>query len=125
MKAVFDTNIVIDALNGSDEADQEYSRYERVFISPIMWMEVMVGASKQDEASVRDFLPTQFEILPVDEQVAEEAVGLRRSHRIRLPDAIIGATACVNQVTLVSRNIKDFHADWDGICIPYILKPGP
>jgi len=30
MKAVFDTNIVIDALNGLDEADQEYSRYERV-----------------------------------------------------------------------------------------------
>jgi predicted nucleic acid-binding protein len=124
MKAVFDTNIVIDALNGLDEADQEFSRYERVFISRITWMEVMVGASSQDEASVRDFLSTQFETLPVDEQVAEEAVGLRRRHHIRLPDAIIWATARVNQVELVSRNTKDFHADWDGIRVPYVLKPG-
>ncbi len=32
MIAVFDTNIVIDALNGVAEADTEYSRYERVLI---------------------------------------------------------------------------------------------
>jgi hypothetical protein len=30
MIAVFDTNIVIDALNGVGNADHEYSRYERV-----------------------------------------------------------------------------------------------
>ena len=39
MIAVFDTNIVIDALNGVDEADVEYNRYERVMISLITWME--------------------------------------------------------------------------------------
>jgi len=32
MIAVFDTNIVIDALNGVAEADTEYGRYERVLI---------------------------------------------------------------------------------------------
>ena len=30
MLAVFDTNIVIDALNGVTEADTEYNRYERL-----------------------------------------------------------------------------------------------
>jgi hypothetical protein len=30
MLAVFDTNIVIDALNGVEQADEEYNRYERV-----------------------------------------------------------------------------------------------
>lgn len=44
MVAVFDTNIVIDALNGRPEADAEYSRYERVLISRVTWMEVLVGA---------------------------------------------------------------------------------
>ena len=43
MNAVFDTNIVIDALNGVSEADDEYARYERVLISRITWMEVLVG----------------------------------------------------------------------------------
>ena len=39
MEAVFDANIVIDALKGVDEADIEYNRYERVMISLITWME--------------------------------------------------------------------------------------
>jgi hypothetical protein len=43
MIAVFDTNIVIDALNGVTDADVEYSRYARVLISRITWIEVMVG----------------------------------------------------------------------------------
>jgi predicted nucleic acid-binding protein len=42
MRAVFDTNIVIDALKGVPAVDEEYSRYERVFISLITWMEVLV-----------------------------------------------------------------------------------
>jgi hypothetical protein len=47
MIAVFDTNIVIDALNGVTQADDEYSRYERVLISLITWMEVLVGTEKR------------------------------------------------------------------------------
>jgi hypothetical protein len=35
MKAVFDTNLVIDALNGISAADIEYRRYARVLISRI------------------------------------------------------------------------------------------
>jgi predicted nucleic acid-binding protein len=123
MKAVFDTNIVIDALNGLNEADQEYNRYERVFISRITWMEILVGTTEKDKISMRDFLETQFEIAPLDEKVAEEAIRLRRAHHIRLPDAIIWATARVNGVELVSRNTKGFHANWDRIRVPYELKP--
>jgi len=37
VNAVFDTNIVIDALNGVSAADVEYRRYERVLISRITW----------------------------------------------------------------------------------------
>ena len=48
MIAVFDTNIVIDALNGVELADSEYNRYERVLISLITWMEVLVGAEGDD-----------------------------------------------------------------------------
>jgi len=54
MNAVFDTNIVIDALNGVANVDTEYSRYERVLISRITWMEVMVGAQDK-EVETRDF----------------------------------------------------------------------
>ena len=43
MIAVFDTNVVIDALNGLSEADAEFDLYERVIISRITWMEILVG----------------------------------------------------------------------------------
>ena len=121
--ALFDTNIVIDALNGIAEADVEYNRYARVLISRITWMEVMVGAH-EDETQVRDFLDTQFDVVALDLAVAEKAVQLRRSRRLRLPDAIIWATAQVYDTVLVTRNTKDFDADWEGIRVPYQLSPG-
>lgn len=120
--AVFDTNIVIDALSGLSEADEEYLRYERVLISRITWMEVLAGV-QGDDVQVRDFLQTLFEIVPLDLVVAETAVALRRAHRVRLPDAIIWATAKVNNAVLVSRNTKDFSPDWDGIRVPYKIAP--
>ena len=120
MIAVFDTNIVIDALNGVAEADAEYSRYERVLISRVTWMEVLIGA-EGDDANLRDFLETHFEIIPLDMAVAETAVQLRRAHHIRLPDAIIWATAQTREAVLVTRNTKDFNPDWEGIRLPYTL----
>jgi len=120
MIAVFDTNIVIDALNGVAEADTEYSRYERVLISRVTWMEVLIGA-EGDDSELRDFLETHFEIIPLDLAVAEIAAQLRREQRLRLPDAIIWATARVNDAILVTRNTKDFNPDWDGIHLPYTI----
>ena len=120
MIAVFDTNIVIDALNGVAEADVEYSRYERVLISRVTWMEVLIGA-ESDDVELRDFMETHFEIISLDVAVAETAIQLRREYRLRLPDAIIWATARVNDAVLVTRNTKDFHADWDGVRSPYTV----
>jgi predicted nucleic acid-binding protein len=46
--------------------------------------------------------------LPVDDQVAERAGQLRRMHAIRLPDALIAATALEHRLTLATRNARDF-----------------
>jgi predicted nucleic acid-binding protein len=118
--AVFDTNIVIDALNGVSEADSEFDLYERVIISRITWMEILVGERENDQ-QVRDFLQNHFEIAPIDVTISELAVQLRRQHRIRLPDAIIWATAQAYDAVLVTRNTKDFDSTWDGIRVPYTI----
>lgn len=120
MIAVFNTNIVIDALKGLSEAHDEYTRYERVLISRITWMEVLVGA-RNDAAQLRDFLDTHFNVVPLNLPVAERAVDLRCAHRMRLPDAIIWATAQIHDAILVLRNTKDFNAGWDGMRVPYTL----
>jgi predicted nucleic acid-binding protein len=116
--AVFDTNIVIDALNGISEADTEFDLYERVIISRITWMEILVG-EKESDKQLRDFLEDHFEIAPIDLTISEIAVQVRRQYRMRPPDAIIWATAKVHSAVLVTRNTKDFDPNWDGIRVPY------
>jgi predicted nucleic acid-binding protein len=121
MKSVFDTNILIDVLKGEPQANKEYSKYETVIISRITWMEVLVGANK-DETDIRDFMESYFCVSEIDGSIAEVAVNLKRSFRLKLPDAIIWATAKVNQTILVTRNTKDFKVEWEGIYYPYEIS---
>jgi predicted nucleic acid-binding protein len=120
VKALFDTNILVDYLNAVPQARTELQRYEEKAVSIITWMEVMVGAAPGLEAATRHFLG-DFRILAVDEKVAERAVSLHRDHRIKLPDAVIWATAQVHALLLVTRNIKDFPERDPGVRAPYRL----
>jgi predicted nucleic acid-binding protein len=83
-------------------------------------MEVMVGASDELEAPTRAFL-NAFDVVPIADDVAERAVTLRRKHNIRLPDAVVWASADVHSMLLVTRNTKDFGAEAPGIRVPYKL----
>ena len=68
----------------------------------------------------RSFLST-FDIIALDGEIAERAVNLHRNHHIKLPDAIIWATAQTRAMLLVTRNTRDFAADDPGIRMPYKL----
>jgi predicted nucleic acid-binding protein len=119
VKALFDTNILIDYLNGIADAGKEIGRYREKAISLITWMEVMAGATAQDEPVIKAFL-SQFELLPIDSTVATEAVAIRRTRQIKLPDAIILATARSGDRLLITRNTKNFPAGLDvDVRMPY------
>jgi hypothetical protein len=120
VKALFDTNILVDYLNAVPAARSEFRRYAEKAISIVTWMEVMVGADGDLEGPTRHFL-NSFDIIAVDERIAERAVGLRRSHRIKLPDAIIWASAQAHAMLLVTRNTKDFPHNDPGVRAPYRL----
>ena len=124
MKALFDTNILIDYLNGIDAARQEIARYECASISLITLMEVLVGTAAEEEPIVREFLH-RFQVLAIDQAVAEQAITLRKVRRIKLPDAIVQATALVAGMILITRNTKDFPEDDARIRVPYLLDPAP
>jgi predicted nucleic acid-binding protein len=83
-------------------------------------MDVMVGAADDVEDATHTFLST-FDVIALDETIAERAVSLRRSHHIQLPDAIIWATAQVHAMLLVTRNTKDFTVGDPGVRMPYRL----
>jgi predicted nucleic acid-binding protein len=118
VSVLFDTNILIDYLNGVEPAKTELDSRVDKAISLITWMEVMVGATPETEAVMRHFL-SSFINLPIDEKVSDLAVVLRKKHKIKLPDAIVWATAQVNKRILVTRNTKDFSDNEPGVYVPY------
>ncbi len=48
-------------------------------------------------------------VLPVDERVARRAAALHVPDPAPFRDALIGATALVHQMTVVTRNLRDFE----------------
>jgi len=46
--------------------------------------------------------------IQLNNRIAELSIDLRRNFKIKLPDAVIAATAIHNNLILVTRNIKDF-----------------
>ena len=119
MSVLLDSCILIDFLAGRAAARDYLAKVDGAAISLITWMEVVIGAASADEeALVRGFL-SAFDVLPVDGPVAEEAVLLRRTRRLKLPDAIIFATARVNGRSLATRNTRDFREGEPGIEVPY------
>jgi len=120
VKALFDTNILIDFLNAVPQAKEEINLYRDKAISIITWMEVLVGAPEAVEPATRDFL-AGFEVIGLDGKIAEGAVTLRQARRIKLPDAIIWASAHETGSLLITRNRKDFPDSDPSVRIPYVL----
>ena len=121
MRAIFDSNILIDYLNGIPESRDELSLYSDKHISIITWIEVMVGVSdSNEEKTVRQFLRT-FSVENVTREIAEKSVTIRKENRIRLPDSIIWATAKQEDLLLVTRNTRDFPENNPDIRVPYVI----
>jgi predicted nucleic acid-binding protein len=119
MKAVFDTNILVDYLNGIDAAQSELNRYKTRLVSVITQLEILVGvADEMEERAVRSFLST-FRIIALTPAIAEEAVKVRTATRMKIPDAIVYATARDEGCLVVTRNKKDFKPAWPDVRIPY------
>ncbi len=119
MKALFDTSILIDYLNGRPEAQAEIDRHRHRLISVVTWMEVLAGARGDDEEDVIEMFLRDFALVELSRSIAREAVSLRRTKRVRLPDAIVWATALHESALLVTRNTKDFPRTEPGVRVPY------
>jgi predicted nucleic acid-binding protein len=123
MTGFFDTNILIDFLNGVPEAQVATSPYGRRCISRITWMEVLAGVKDTPGEDIARTFLAQFDVIEMTEEVAEAALTLRRHHvpRLKLPDAIILASARMLGCRLITRNTRDFPADSVDVHVPYRL----
>jgi predicted nucleic acid-binding protein len=49
-------------------------------------------------------------VISLEENIIDKTIDLRKKYRIKLPDAIIVATALIYNLTLVTHNIRDFQS---------------
>ena len=110
-----DTNILIHAFNGRIDTLKELNSigYGNVTLSAITVMELLQGMGNKTELTQMKKKLKFFDIIQFNEQISEKAIDLveqfRLSHNLQIPDAIIGATAIVNQVQFFTYNLKDFR----------------
>lgn len=122
---LFDTNILIDMLGGCHQASIELNSYDEPAISAITYMELRAGemARPQDKPALDAVLST-FALLPIDWEITEQCIAIRGKSlinppKIKLPDAIIGATAVRWNLALVTRNPIDFTSLAIPVHVPY------
>ena len=121
MKGLFDTNIIIDFLNGVLTAKTEIELYAHKYISIITYIEVLVGVSNsQNEEAIKEFLQS-FEIVNIDLEVANYAILVRKQFKLKVPDSLIIASAQKIGAILITRNTKDFSKNIPIVRIPYQL----
>ena len=100
-----DTDVCIDHLAG---VRRLVGRRARLGYSVITRAELCAGArDEREREQIRRLLGAMTEY-EVDRQVAEEAGRIRREAGVRLPDALIAATALVRGLTVHTRNVADF-----------------
>lgn len=114
MRWLLDTNVVIDAFAGRADAVKAITSgrkrdLEWIGYSAVTRLEVLgfPGLTPADELGLRNLLG-QLSEAPIDAGVIERAIEIRKSLRVKIPDALIAATALIYDATLLTRNATDF-----------------
>lgn len=64
--------------------------------------------TKSEENKIKHFLHGLVHV-DLEDNIVEKAIKLRKKYKVKLPDAIIAASAIVKKLQLVTRNVKDFE----------------
>lgn len=117
-RALLDSNVVIDIAKGLLDV-AAIGGYDRYSVSVVTYMETLGFRFESDgeKRKVEDILSC-FDIIYLDKEIVDKVVLLRQTHKIKLPDAIIAATAIVQNSALLTRNTKDFQN-----IAPHIVNP--
>lgn len=118
---LFDTNAIIYYLQGRPEwvALIDGTAMTARYASVITRLELLAfsGLTQSDEDSIHRFL-ADLVVLPLDDVVERSAVKLRREVRLKLPDAIVVATAQSVDATLITGDERLTKFEWPSLFPP-------
>jgi predicted nucleic acid-binding protein len=110
---VADANVLIRYLGKEIRATKVLEKLvaegKRIFVPTIVIAEMLSYPKLTDEERmiIKGFI-SNFEIIPLDFSIAEIGGMLRSKYKIKLPDAIIAATAIYYNSPLLTFNVRDF-----------------
>ncbi len=110
---LLDTNILIDYIRGNEESVKFLESFQDILcVSSMTVAELVAGARSDQERSGLDQFVEAFSVLPVNKAISKKGGTFRRkygkSHNVDLIDALIAATAFINEMTLFTLNKKHF-----------------
>jgi len=110
---ILDSNTVIDYIAGlhPDRARQWLNQVIDIEINVSVITKIEVLSFDPDKDDNYPALVDFFEVANIAElsnEVVSKTIQIRQKQKIRLPDAVIAATAIINGFALISRNTKDF-----------------
>jgi tRNA(fMet)-specific endonuclease VapC len=105
-RLVLDTNAIVALLNGSSGLSGKVYKAQWIGISVISYLEFLAysGLSPEDQTLFADFC-NRIDVIGLgveDAKLLDTTTQLRRDYRLKLPDAIIAATALTTDATLVT-----------------------
>ncbi len=105
VKYLVDSNIVLGLVKGHAEAGdilKDIKLYQCAF-SSVTRMELLgYTGITENEIAVISALLSQMLPLQIDHTIENKTIALKQQHKIKLPDAIILATALVNELELLT-----------------------
>ncbi|WPR76400.1 type II toxin-antitoxin system VapC family toxin [Algoriphagus sp. NG3] len=111
---LIDTNVIIDWLAGKFQANQQNFLNDVInqtpTISVITKIELLgFNTSKNHEELLRNFINDSL-IINLSDQIVNECIRIRKSSKIKLPDALIASTAITFNSILLTRNTSYFSS---------------
>ena len=104
MKSLLDTNIILYLLGGKLAGSLGTGQY---YVSVISEIELLSYPSLNSEAEsqIRSFL-SNITLVNLTQEVKESAIRLRRRHNLKLPDAIIAASALTLDAEILTNDLQ-------------------
>jgi predicted nucleic acid-binding protein len=106
---LIDTNILIYLSKRKLELEKVALPEIHLYISVITYMEVLGYKFENNiEKQTVEQLCKHFPIIDLNPKIIDKVISIRQHHRIKLPDAIILATAIISKFELITANVADF-----------------